>query len=40
MAGDVAVEARPAQWSIAPSNEFGRLDVMVCNAGIGFHGAH
>ena len=26
-----------ASWR-RPSTEFGRLDVMICNAGIGFHG--
>jgi NADP-dependent 3-hydroxy acid dehydrogenase YdfG len=38
VAGDVTVEADMRRLVAAAVDRFGRLDVMVCNAGIGYHG--
>jgi NADP-dependent 3-hydroxy acid dehydrogenase YdfG len=38
VAGDVTVEADVERLVAETVAAFGRLDVMVCNAGIGFHG--
>jgi len=38
-AGDVTRETDVAAFVARTVETFGRLDVMICNAGIGFHGA-
>ncbi len=39
MAGDVTINADMEQLVARTLEVYGRLDVMICNAGIGYHGA-
>ncbi|HEX5215131.1 MAG TPA: SDR family NAD(P)-dependent oxidoreductase, partial [Vicinamibacterales bacterium] len=38
VAADVTIEADADRLVTATIEAFGRLDVMICNAGIGYHG--